>query len=104
MFSRNCRAHFPPSVAEGIFARRFARNRQCLHAGRPQVFVQDARPRTDDVDRAGDRKGRDRQSARQRFDHHDAERIGAGGKDEDVGAGVDLRERSPCAPRKWACG
>ena len=47
----------------------------------------------DDVARACDRIGRDRQARGQRLQHDDAERVGEAGEDEDIGARIDLRER-----------
>ncbi len=82
-----------PGVAQRVFARRLARDRQRLEAGGAQVLVENARFRADDVDRPGDREGGDRQPARHRLDQHDAERVGAGREDEHVGARVNLRQR-----------
>ena len=58
------------------------------HAGGAQVLVQHANGiAADDVTRPGDRIGRDRHAARQRFELHDAERVGPARKHEHVGAG-----------------
>src|SRR5206468_1830337 len=78
------RAVFPRAV-EREFAAGIAGNLQRVHAGAAEVLVQNPDGAlADHVLRTGDRKGGDRNPARQRLELHDAERVGAAREYEDV--------------------
>ena len=90
-----------PGMLGGEFEAGLRRNVQRGQAGRAQIVVQRADRRVaDDVARAGDRKGRDRQAAGQRLQQHQAERIGLARKHEDVGAGIGLAPAPRPAARR----
>ena len=76
-----------------MLARRLPRDGQGLEARRPQILVEHACAGADHVDRPRYGKRRDRQAARQRFDEHDPECVGARGEDEHVGARIDVGQR-----------
>src|SRR6516225_5152144 len=78
------RAHFP-GAAQREGATRVAGNSQRLETGDAQVFVQNAdRVAADDILRPGDRKSGDGNAAGERFELHDAERVGAAREYEHV--------------------
>ena len=67
--------------------------RERREGGLPQVPIEDsAAGGADHVERAGDRKGRDRQAGGQRLEQHDAEGVGEAREDEHVGGGIDPRQ------------
>ena len=87
-----------------MFERTLARDGEGGEAGGAKIVVERAGAAVaDDVERAGDWKGGDGCAARQRFDEHDPERVGARGEDEDVGAGVDARQRFAMQRAKKVC-
>src|SRR5271156_3733960 len=66
-----------PRIVERKSAAGIARQRQCAHASDGQILVQNAdRIVGDDVLRPGNRKSGDRNAAGERFELHDAERVG----------------------------
>src|SRR6202171_1392945 len=76
-----------PRIVERKGAAGIARQRQRAHASDGQILVQDAdRMIGDDVLRPGNRKSCDRNAAGERFELHDAERVGQAWKHEYVGA------------------
>src|ERR1700727_116278 len=84
-----------PGIAQREFAAGFAGNPQRLHAGGAKILVQDAdRIIGDDVLRTGHRKRCDGNAAGERFELHDAERVGETREYEDVRRGEMRRENS----------
>src|SRR3984885_4560894 len=76
-----------PRIVERKGAADIARQRKRAHAGDRQILMQDAdRMVGDDVLRTGDRKSSDRNATGERFELHDAERVGQAWKHEHVGA------------------
>src|ERR1700677_3578957 len=70
-----------PSEVQRMLARLVAWDRQRGEARLAQILVERARATVaDDVERAGDGKGGDRQAARHRFDQDYPQRIAARGK------------------------
>jgi hypothetical protein len=70
-----------------------ARDAESRFGGAREVLVEHARfARADHVERAGHGKGRHRQARGQRLEQHQAEGVGAAGKDEDIGRGIEPGE------------
>ena len=56
----------------------------------------------DDVERSRDRICRDRQARGERLQQHQAEGVGAAGKDEDIRRGVEARQLPSFAPAEMS--
>src|SRR5690606_30350851 len=81
--------HLLPGEGLGEAAGAVAGNGERGNGRLLQVVVKDTRVgAADDIDRAGDRIGRNGQAARQRLEHHEAEGVGPARKHEQVGGGI----------------
>src|SRR5262245_720521 len=83
-----------PTEAKRVRPRRRAVEIERLERRRPQVGAENGSPRIgEDVKRTGRRISGDGKTGGERFEQHEAERVGHARKDEPVGRGVSVRKR-----------